>query len=126
MSDGEVRGLRSEFQGLETRLPERFEQSEKYREDLFNRIEKHVDLLFNQLGKQLEKVNSRSKDLDDLLRGKNGNPRMNDRLNHAEKLQKIFLWVGSMTLGGFFAILAVFVAKYLNLVDRLRNVASAG
>lgn len=87
----EFRGLKTEFHGLETRLKERFEQSEKHREELFGRFEKHFDLQFNQRGKQLEEMNSRSKDLDDLLRGKNGNPGMNGRLNHAEKMQKIFL-----------------------------------
>ena len=126
MSENEVRGLRAEFQSLEKRLKERFEQSEKHREDLFGRFEKHFDLQFNQIGKQLEEMNSRSKDLDKLPRGNNENPGMNGRLNHAEKMQKIFFGVGGISLAGFFTILAVFVAKYLDLIDQLRNVASAG
>ena len=60
------------------------------------------------------------------LRGKNGNPGMNGRLNHAEQMQNLFLWVGGISLAGFFTILAIFVAKYLDLVDQLMNVASAG
>ena len=117
----EFQGLKTEFHGLETRLNERFQQSEKHREELFNRFEKHFDSQFNQIGKQLEEMNSRSKDLDELLRGKNGNPGMNGRLNHTEKMQTFFLWVGGISLTGFFGILAVFVAKYLDLVDQLRN-----
>ena len=82
MSDSEVQVLRTEFQGLEKRLTERFDQTEK-----------HFDFQFKQIIKQLKEMNSRSKDLDALLRGKNGNPGMNGRLNHAEKMQKIFLGV---------------------------------
>ncbi len=59
-------------------------------------------------------MNSCLKGLDDLLRGKNGNPGMNGRLNHAEKMQKIFL-------GVFLTILAGFVVHYFGLIDRLMN-----
>lgn len=117
MSDSEVQVLRSEFQGLEKRLTERFDMSEKHREDLFKQTEKHFDSQFAQIIKQLEEMNSRSKDLDDLLRGKNGNPGMNGRLNHAEKMQKIFL-------GVFLAGLAGFVVHYLGLIEKLMNAVS--
>lgn len=119
MSEGEVQVLRSEFQGLEKRLIERFDQTEKHRADLFKQTEKHFDFQFNQIVKQLEEMNSRSKDLDELLRGKNGNPGMNGRLNHLEKMQKIFL-------GVFLTILAGFVVHYFGLIDQLRNLAFAG
>ena len=114
MSESEVQTLRTEFPGLETRLTERFE-----------RTEKHVDGQFKQMLDQLKEMKSFSKGTDKLLRGNKGNIGMNDRWNHAEKLQKLFLG-GRITLTGFFTILAVFVAKYLDLVDPLRNVTSAG
>ena len=94
MSDNEVQVLQTEFQGLEKSL-----------KDLFKQTEKHVDGKFEQILNQL-------KETDELLRGNAGNPGMNGRLNHVEKMQKIFL--------------AVFVAHYFGLIDQLRNVASAG
>ena len=66
MSDNEVQGL------------------EKSLKDLFKQTEKHVDGKFEQILNQL-------KETDELLRGNAGNPGMNGRLNHVEKMQKIFL-----------------------------------
>lgn len=105
MSEGEVQVLRAEFQGLQKRLIDRFDQTEKHRADLFDQTEKHVDEKFEQILNQL-------KETDQLLRGKNGNPGMNGRLNHLEKMQKIFL-------GVFLAGLAGFVVHYFGLIDRL-------
>ena len=76
MREGEVQILRTEFQGLEKRLTERFDQTEK-----------HVDFQFTQIIKQLGKMNSRSKDLDDLLRGNREKIGMNGRLYSLETLK---------------------------------------
>ena len=106
-------GLEERFNSLETRIDERFEESERQRDDRFKSIEKHIDVQFEQVNNRLEKI-------DESLRG-NGRDGLNTRLNHAEKMQTFFLWVGGISLTGFFGILAVFVAKYLDLVDQLRN-----
>ena len=108
VSESEVQTLRAEFQGLKELLTDWFEQTEK-----------HVDEQFKQIPDQLKEMKSLSKGTDELLRGNKENIGMNGRLNHAEKLQKIFLWVGGI-------ILTAFVAHYLGLIDQLRNVASAG
>ena len=107
--------LRTEFQGLEKLLTERFDQTEKHRE-----------APFKQMPDQSKEMKSLSKRTNELLRGNSKNPGMNGRLNHAGKMQKLFLWVGGISLRGLFTILAVFVAKYLDLIDQLENVASAG
>lgn len=73
MSESEVRGLRSEFQGLEKLVIDRFEQTEK-----------HVDEKFKQIGKQLKEVKSLSERTDELLRGNNENSGMNGRLYSLE------------------------------------------
>ena len=80
MSESEVQTLRTEFQGLEKRLTERFDQTEKHREDLFMQMEKHVDEKFKQMLDQLKEMKSLSKRTDELLRGNNENPGMKGRL----------------------------------------------
>ena len=137
MSENESQKLRTEFQGVETRLDgvekhlnglekrinERFEQSEKQRDKRFDKVENRLASIDESLKKLAADVQSNGKDLkklDEDIRG-NGKDGLNTRLNHAEKLQKIFLWAGGIALGGFFALLAVFAAKYLDLVDQLRN-----
>ena len=92
MSDSEAQILRTEFKGFEKLLTDRFEQTEK-----------HVDEKFKQMLNRLEKMKTLSKETDELLRGKNGNPRMNGRLNHAEKMQKIFLWGSGIVMTVFLA-----------------------
>ena len=105
-------GLEERLNGLETRINERFEESERQRDDRFKNIEKHIDDQFEQVNNRLEKI-------DDLLRGKNGNPGMNGRLNHVEKMQMIFLGVFLVVLGGV-------IVHYLGLIEQLKNLAFAG
>ena len=74
MSESKVQILRTEFQGLEKLLTDRFDQTEK-----------HVDEKFKQMLNRLEEMKTLSKGTDELLRGKNGNPGMNGRLKSCGK-----------------------------------------
>ena len=108
MSESEVRGLRTEFQGLEKRLNERFEQSEKQRDKRFNEIESHIDEKFKQIEKQLAKMDSRWEKIDESLRG-NGKTGINGRLYSLETLKPFFTWAIGITATGFVGILIAII-----------------
>ena len=76
MSESDIQKLRTGFQGLEKRLTDRFDQTEK-----------HVDEKFKQMLDQLKEMKSLSKGTDELLGGDNENPGMNGRLYSLETLK---------------------------------------
>ena len=73
MSESKVQILRTEFQGSEKRLTDRFDQTEK-----------HVDEKFKQMLDQLKEMKSLSKGTDELL-------------------EAFFMWAIGITATGFWA-----------------------
>ena len=120
MSENEAQELRTEIKGLEERLNNRFEQSEKQREDRFNQIEEHFDEKFKKIGKQLAKMDSRWEKIDESLRG-NGKTGINGRLYSLETLKPFFMWAIGITATGFVGILVAIItitvklAKFVSL-----------
>ena len=81
-------------------------------------LSKHVDDQLGRINDRLDKMDSRWEKIDKSFRG-NGKTGINGRLNHTERVQKLFMGVRGI-------ILAAFVAHYLGLIEQLRNVVSTG